>query len=42
MIRVVGYIGKVYVCEDLPDTAVNRNMIQYALGHGMTAAIMRL
>lgn len=42
MIKVVGYIKNIYVCEVMPDTAENRNMIQYALEHGMTAAIMRL
>lgn len=42
MIRVVGFIKNIYVCEVMPDTAENRNMIQYALKHGMTAAIMRL
>lgn len=42
MIRVIGYIKNIYVCETMPDTAANRNMIKYALDHGMTAAIMRL
>ena len=42
MIKVVGYIKNIYVCEVMPDTAANRTMIQYALEHGMTAAIMRL
>lgn len=42
MIKVVGYINNIYVCEVLPNTADNRRMIKYALEHGMTAAIMRV
>lgn len=42
MIKVVGYIHNIYVCECMPNTIENRRMIEYAIKHGMTAAIMRL